>query len=160
MFIESQSRDLSRGVRVCLPGAWTHLPLPFPSLRVGHTAFHPRPLSRQGWPKVRACEVPSLHSTWFACSLTSRDVISTWACSRQLLMECAPGRCPTLRGGAKHCLNNAIQTRSFPSTEVRQLKAIESTFQSPLPCFLGRPVRLRSAVCAVSREACSHTASV
>eukprot|EP00904_Undaria_pinnatifida_P009167 jgi/Undpi1/5380/HiC_scaffold_2.g00661.m1 len=38
--------------------------------------------------------------------------------NRQLLMECAPGRCPTLRGGAKHCLNNAIQTRSFPSTEI------------------------------------------
>ncbi|CAM9103685.1 unnamed protein product [Laminaria digitata] len=33
-------------------------------------------------------------------------------------MECAPGRCPTLRGSAKHCLNNAIQTRSFPSTEI------------------------------------------
>lgn len=35
-------------------------------------------------------------------------------------MECAPGRCSTLRGGARHCRNSAIQTKTFPATEVQQ----------------------------------------
>lgn len=39
--------------------------------------------------------------------------------SRQLLMECAPGRCNTLGAGERHCLNSAIQTKTFPETEVR-----------------------------------------
>lgn len=71
----------------------------------------------RGW---LALSMPSLCPLYTLC-MPSHDVISTSFCSRQLLMECAPGRCPTLRGGAKHCLNSAIQTRSFPSTEVRQL---------------------------------------
>lgn len=58
-------------------------------------------------------------------------------------MECAPGRCPTLRGGAKHCENNAIQTKAFPATEVgsailcarRGVVALSAEFASRRPAF-------------------------
>ncbi|CAM9240246.1 unnamed protein product [Sphacelaria rigidula] len=39
-------------------------------------------------------------------------------------MECAPGRCPSLRDGSTHCSNSAIQTRCFPATEVREITVL------------------------------------
>ncbi|CAM9344738.1 unnamed protein product, partial [Ectocarpus sp. 4 AP-2014] len=52
------------------------------------------------------------------CNCRPEDGCDANCINRLLLMECAPGRCPTLRGASKHCNNNAIQTKTFPATEV------------------------------------------
>ncbi|CAN0081555.1 unnamed protein product, partial [Ectocarpus fasciculatus] len=52
------------------------------------------------------------------CNCRAEDGCDASCINRLLLMECAPGRCPTLRGGSKHCQNNAIQTKTFPATEI------------------------------------------
>ncbi|CAM9246781.1 unnamed protein product [Ectocarpus sp. 6 AP-2014] len=52
------------------------------------------------------------------CNCRPEDGCDAGCINRLLLMECAPARCPTLRGASKHCNNNAIQTKTFPATEV------------------------------------------
>ena len=66
-------------------------------------------------PLVRTVDSPDLTP---CCECKPEDGCGQNCANRMLSMECAPGKCPSLREGALHCTNAVMQQRRFPKLEV------------------------------------------